>query len=131
MLEVVNRRLEILKLEGLGLSEPEIVKQLSEKYGCSQRTVYGDFECRQTWQPLLQGIMCPNDILLKIINRYEEIYRQASRKMLSSPNLLAQIAALNVMLKANSSMFETAVLPGLLLRLKELEDKAKKGVFVP
>ena len=129
-MEVVNRRLEMLKLEGLGLPEPEIVRQLSEKFRCSERTIYNDFECRTNWQPLLQGISCPADIMLKIINRYEEIYRQASRKMLTSPNLLAQIAALNVMLKANSMMFETAVLPELLVRLKALEDKAKKGVFI-
>ncbi len=41
------------------------------------------------------------------------------------------MAALNIMLKANSLMCETAVLPEVLGRLKELEDKAKKGVFVP
>jgi len=131
MSEVVNRRLELLKLEGLGLSEPEIVKQLSKKTGCAERTIYNDFECRQTWQPLLQGATVPNDILLKIINRYEEIYRQASKRMLTSPNALTQLAALNVMLKANSLMFETAVLPGLMSKLKALEDKVKKGVFVP
>ena len=130
-MEVVNRRLELLKLEGLGLSKTEVVKQISEKMQCSERTVYSDFECRQSWQPLLQGVNNYCDILLKVINRYDEIYRQASRRMLTSPNLLAQIAALNVMLKANSLMFETAVLPELLVRLKKLEDKAKKGVFVP
>jgi hypothetical protein len=35
------------------------------------------------------------------------------------------------MLKANSLVCETAVLPEVLGRLRELEDKAKKGVFVP
>ena len=30
-MEVVKRRLELLKLEGLGLTQAEIVKQLSEK----------------------------------------------------------------------------------------------------
>jgi len=129
--DAIIRRLELLKLEGLGLSEPEIVKQLSEKFQCTERTVYSDFECRQGWQPLLQGIRNPGDVLLKIVNRYEEIYRQASRRMLSANNVLAQIAALHVMLKANSLMFETAVLPELLVKLKELEDKVKKGVFVP
>jgi hypothetical protein len=34
------------------------------------------------------------------------------------------------MLKANASLFECAVLPELLGRLKSLEDKAKRGVFV-
>jgi hypothetical protein len=131
MSEAVSRRLELLKLEGIGLSQSEIVKQLSIKTTCSERTVYNDFETRQSWQPLLQGISTPDDVLLKIINRYEEIYRQASRRMLTSQNALVQIAALNTMLKANSLMFDTAVLPQLMARLKNLEDKVKKGVFVP
>jgi len=130
-LEAVSRRLELLKLEGIGLTQSEIVKQLSQKTTCSERTVYNDFETRSSWQPLLQGISTPDDVLLKIINRYEEIYRQASRRMLTSQNALVQIAALNTMLKANSMMFDTAVLPQLMSRLKNLEDKVKKGVFVP
>ncbi len=131
MSEAVSRRLELLKLEGIGLTQSEIVKQLSQKTTCSERTVYNDFETRSSWQPLLQGISTPNDVLLKIINRYEEIYRQASRRMLTSQNALVQIAALNTMLKANSLMFDTAVLPQLMAKLKNLEDKVKKGVFVP
>jgi hypothetical protein len=131
MLEVVNRRLELLKLEGLGLSQAEIVKQVSKKMACSERTIYSDFECRQTWQPLLQGTTTPAEVLLKVINRYEEIYRQASRRMFSSSNELAQLGALNIMLKANFLMSQTAALPELINRLKALEDKTKKGVFVP
>jgi hypothetical protein len=46
-------------------------------------------------------------------------------------NELAQLGALNTMLEANSLLFETAVLPDLMGRLKLLEDKAAKGVFVP
>ena len=130
-MEVVSRRLELLKLEGLGLCQAEIVRQLSQKMDCSERTIYNDFECRSTWQPLLQGANTPCDVLFKVLNRYEEIYRQASKRMLSSPNLLVQIGALNIMLKANSLMFQTAALPDLINRLKALEDKSKKGVFVP
>jgi hypothetical protein len=44
---------------------------------------------------------------------------------------LAQLGALNTMLKANSLLFETAVLPELMGRLRVLEEKASKGVFVP
>jgi hypothetical protein len=35
------------------------------------------------------------------------------------------------MLKANSLLFESAVLPEVFGRLRDLEDKAKRGVFVP
>jgi hypothetical protein len=49
----------------------------------------------------------------------------------SAPNSLVRIGALNTMLKANSAMFDAAVLPSLMYRLKVLEKKASMGVFVP
>ena len=52
-------------------------------------------------------------------------------RVLTSSNELAQLGALNTMLKANSLLFEAAVLPELLGRLRALEDKAAKGIFVP
>ena len=130
-LDSVSRRLELLKLEGLGFSQAEGVKELSQKIGCSGRTVYRDFESRMEWQPVLQSVINPDGVLLKVVNRYEQIYRQASMRLLTSSNELAQLGALNTMLKANSLLFETAVLPEVLGRLKDLEDKAKRGVFVP
>jgi len=126
-----SRRLELLKLEGLGFSQAEIVKELSVKCACSERTVYSDFESRESWQPTLQSVIKPEGLLLKVINRYEQIYRQASMRLHTSSNELAQMAALNTMMKANAAVFETAVLPELIGRLKVLEDKASKGVFVP
>jgi hypothetical protein len=131
MTEATSRRLEILKLEGLGFTETEIVRQLSQQRHCSERTIYNDFETRPDWQPTLQGVNNPDYVLMKVINRYEEIYRQASKRMLTSQNTLVQIAALNTMLKANSLMFDTAVLPQLMTKLKNLEDKVKRGVFIP
>ena len=121
----------MLKLEGLGFSQAEIVKELSQKNACSKRTIYNDFEARAVWQPILQGDVKPNGVLLKVINRYEQIYRQASMRLLTASNELAKLGALNIMLKANSMLNETAVLPEVIGRLRELEDKAKKGVFVP
>jgi hypothetical protein len=130
-LDVDARRLELLKLEGLGFSQAEIVKELSVKSACSERAVYSDFETRESWQPSLQSAINSEGILFKVVNRYEQIYRQASMKLLTSSNELAQLGALNTMLKANSLLYETAVLPELIGRLKVLEDKAKRGVFVP
>ena len=130
-MDVSSRRLELLKLEGLGFSQAEIVKELSVKFACSHRSVYSDFETREGWQSSLQSGLKSNEVLLKVINRYEQIYRQASMRFLTSSNELARIAALNIMLKTNSLLFETAVLPELMSRLRSLEDKAAKGVFVP
>ena len=128
--DVVSRRLELLKLEGLGLTQAEIVKQLSQKYECAERTIYNDFETRASWQLILQSVIKPEDVVLKIVNRYEQIYRQASLRVVSSSNPLAQLGGLNMMIKVNSLMFETLVLPDLLNRLRALEQKAAKGVFV-
>ena len=107
------------------------MNELSQKSSCTKRAVYKDFETRESWQPILQSVVEPNAVLLKVVNRYEQIYRQASIRLLTASNELAQLGALNVMLKANTLLSETAVLPELFSRLKELEDKAKRGVFVP
>jgi len=130
-LDKVVRRLELLKLEGLGFAQAEIVNELSQKLACTKRVVYKDFETRESWQPVLQSVVNHERVLLKVVNRYEQIYRQASVRLLTASNELAQLGALNVMLKANGMLFETAVLPEVLGRLKGLEDKAKRGVFVP
>jgi len=130
-LDSVSRRLELLKLEGLGFSQSEIVKELSQKCACTKRTLYYDFESRAAWQPTIQSVINPEAVLLKVVNRYEQIYRQASIRLLTFENELAQLGALNAMLKANALLFESAVLPELMGRLKVLEDKASKGVFVP
>ena len=130
-MDAVRRRLELLKLEGLGFFQPEIVKELSQNFECSGRTVYRDFESRDVWQPELQQVENHGRILMKVVNRYEQIYMQASIKLLTGVQESTQLGALNVMLKANRLVFETAVLPEILSRLKELEEKARKGVFVP
>ena len=127
----VKRRLELLKLEGLGFSMPEIVTELSQKYGCSGRTVYRDFESRGRWQPELQNVKNHSQILIRTVNRYEQIYREASVRLLTGTQELTQLGALNIMLKVNSKIHEIAVLPEILNRLKELEEKARKGLFVP
>jgi transcriptional antiterminator len=72
----------LLKLEGLGFSQAEIVRELSQKSTCSERTVYRDFESRDSWQPILKSVANPEGILLKVVNRYEQIYRQASVRLL-------------------------------------------------
>ena len=93
-MDKASRRLELLKLEGLGFSQAEIVKELSQKIGCSGRTVYRDIENRMEWQPVLQSVTSSEGVLLKVINRYEQIYRQASVRLLTATTDLAQLGAL-------------------------------------
>jgi hypothetical protein len=127
----LSRRLELLRLEGLGFSQAEIVRELSQKFGCSKRQVYSDFETREVWQPILQNSSTREQTMSKAINRYEQIYRQASIKFLTTSQDTAKLKALNVMLKTNGLLLETAVLPAVLDRLKALEQKVARGVFVP
>jgi len=121
----VKRRLELLKLEGLGFSQPEIVTELSQKHECSRRTVYRDFENRGQWQPELQNVKNHTQILMRTVNRYEQIYREASVRLLTGTQEATQLGALSIMLKVNGKIYEIAVLPEILNRLKELEEKAK------
>ena len=47
-MDAVSRRLELLKLEDLGFSQAEIVKELNQKCACSRRAVCGDFETMES-----------------------------------------------------------------------------------
>jgi len=76
--EVIERRLEFLKLEAKGFSLCEIVKLLSEKYQTSERNLYYDAETRGTWQPVLTQLFDLDKARLIVINRYDFLYRQAS-----------------------------------------------------
>ncbi|HLN45886.1 MAG TPA: hypothetical protein VK209_09295 [Candidatus Sulfotelmatobacter sp.] len=78
MNEVLERRLEFLKLEAKGLSLCELVKVLSEKYHTSERNIYYDAETRNTWQPVLTQLFDLDKARLMLINRYDHLYRQAS-----------------------------------------------------
>ena len=78
MNEIIERRLEFLKLEAKGFSLCEIVKLLSEKYQTSERNLYYDAETRGTWQPVLTQLFDLDKARLIVINRYDFLYRQAS-----------------------------------------------------
>jgi hypothetical protein len=76
--EIVERRLEFLKLEAKGFSLCESVKLLSEKYQTSERNIYYDAETRNTWQPVLTQLFDLDKARLVVMNRYDFLYRQAS-----------------------------------------------------
>ncbi|UCE15298.1 MAG: hypothetical protein JSV12_05285 [Candidatus Bathyarchaeota archaeon] len=44
-----ERRLELLKMEGIGFNQAEIVKDPSQKHSLSNRTIYCAFENRANW----------------------------------------------------------------------------------
>jgi hypothetical protein len=86
MNKVIARRLDFLKLEAKGVSLPEIVQELSQKYRKSQRTIYFDSETRDTWQPVLTQLFDLEKARLVAINRYEALYREAAFRFEHSPD---------------------------------------------
>jgi hypothetical protein len=78
MNDILERRLEFLKLEAEGFTLCEIVKVLSEKYHTSERNIYYDAETRDSWQPVLTQLFELDKARLILVNRYEYLYRMAS-----------------------------------------------------
>jgi hypothetical protein len=74
--EVVEKRLEFLKLEAKGFYLCEIVKLLNEKYQTSERNSYYDAETRDTCQPVLTQQSDLDKAHLVVINRYDFLYRK-------------------------------------------------------
>ena len=104
----MNRRLDLLRLEGNGLRPSEIAKELSAKYGVTKRAIYLDFEQRRTWQPIVDET---NENLLKIRNRHEQAYCKAVIAYMQAKTDRARISALNLMRQIN---FELAQLTGAM-----------------
>jgi hypothetical protein len=98
----LERRLELLKLEGNGLLRPEIVQDLSEKFGCARGTIYNDFATKPHWQPLLLEV---KHALLTIVNRQEQLYRKASLAYRKAENNAQKIAAINLLEDINLDTF--------------------------
>ena len=105
MNKLIERRLEFLKLEGLGFSLCEIVKQLSKKYRRTERMIYYDAETRGTWQPLFCQIFDLDKARLIVLNRYETVYREAAF-MLKMGDRRDKPAALRIMLDVTKSLVD-------------------------
>jgi len=116
--------LDLLKLEGDGFHTAEIVKALSTKYECSERAIYYDLARRASWQPQVQGFKDAHKLLLKILNRLEQIYRRAAFKQLQSKDERVQLGALKIMLEATARTCDIAVIVDVEQRVRKLEEKA-------
>ncbi len=78
MSDLLERRLEFLRLEARDFSLPEVAKILSEKYRTTERNIYYDAETRETWQPVLTQLYELDKARLILVNRYDWLYRTAS-----------------------------------------------------
>lgn len=126
-MKTVDRRLELLKMEGIGVSPSDIKKQLSEKYQVSIRAVQYDFEQRCKWQPSLTQLKDNDKILQKILNRQEQLYKKYAFMYLISDNDNVKLGALNGMRAVNKDQLETTVIPELMARLLVIEEKAREA----
>jgi hypothetical protein len=121
--EVVERRLEFLKLEAKGFSLCETVKLLSEKYQTSERNIYYDAETRNTWQPVLTQLFDLDKARLIVMNRYDFLYRQASLHFQTAtesqkPVYLSKMVevALNMQASVSWMIFPKSLKPARLQR---------------
>lgn len=112
----LERRLEILKLEGMGFSEFEIVKDISKRFQCTKRNVYLDFQSKAKWQPQLQKLSMA---LQTVLNRHEQIYRKAAFMYLKSRGEKERLAALNIMRSVNHDYFSMLQSTGQISKLPE------------
>lgn len=137
-MDTTKRRLELLKMEGSGFNQTEIVKELSEKFQCTKRTVYYDYQRRTYWQPQLLELDNQKLMFLKAVNRVEQIYRKASFIHLATANDSAKVGALKVMLDSNSRLIEllavdaSGAAPGeikLSWQEKEIVDKQMQAAY--
>ena len=117
----MDRRLDILKMEGNGSNRVEIVRHLSEKYDVTRRTLYYDFEKRGKWQPAIGQYADRKKLVLRLLNRYEQIYRMAAFKHMQSSHDNIQLGALKVMLEANDRLFEKLVLTELSSEVEKIQ----------
>jgi len=109
VLDTVPRRLELLKLEGEGFSQSEIVKGLSKQYQCTPRTVRYDFAKRGEWQPKLMEVGDTRKIVLKTANRFESIYQKAAFRQRHAQSERSELRALEVMRQAARDYLETLI----------------------
>jgi len=125
MNDILERRLEFLKLEAKGFTFCEIVKVLSEKYHTSERNIYYDAETRDSWQPVLTQLFELDKARLILVNRYEYLYRMVSFQFQTAGEP-QKPAYLSKMLDITDRL---VTLLGLET-LKEKQDKEKRAVEV-
>ena len=121
---IVEIRLEFLKMEGMGFSLCEIVKELSVKYHKTERTIYYDAETRKTWQPLFTQLFDLDKARLVVMNRYEWIYRQAAKELILG-KATDKSSALKIMLDVTKNLVNLLGLESV----KQTQDKEFAKMF--
>ncbi len=123
----LDRRLDLLKMEGEGYERIDIVKTLATKYSLSTRALQYDFEKRAHWQPSITS-KDPVTNQLRAQNRLEHVYRESAFLFRTSKNENVQLGALNSMRETVRALSE---LQGLYKIAETPQDKQLKLLISP
>ena len=126
-LQTLERRLELLRLEGNGLTRPEIVEELTQKFGCSKDTVWYDLRTKPRWQPVITEI---KQALLTIINRHEQLYRKASLAYMKAGDNKEKMLAVNLMKNINAESFDMLQSNGIIDKVPEKIESLNKNLTI-
>jgi hypothetical protein len=126
-LQTLERRLELLRQEGNGLTRPELVADLTAKFGCSKDTVWYDLRTKPQWQPAITEI---KQALLTIVNRHEQLYRKASLAYLKAGNNKEKMLAVNLMKNINAESFDMLQSSGVIEKAPDKIESVNKNLTV-
>ena len=127
---LLKRRQKMLELRGKGVSLADTVKFLAEEFEVTRRTLYYDWKNRKAWLQTFLEIGDPETFFLDLVANHREIYRLASLEYLKGDNSNAKIGALRLLRDLNKDFHEMIVTKNVIVRLENLEEKAKRGVFL-
>ena len=119
--DLVERRRNLLKLRSLGLSLPEVVKELSTQYHVSARIIYYDWARRKDWIEGVLGTKDPAAFFLEILSNHRELYRLTSLEYLKTEQDTARIGALRLLRDLNRDFEEMILTKSLIERVERLE----------
>ncbi len=123
---LLERRLEMVKLRSSGFPLSYTVNNLARKYEVSTRAVYKDYQNRKTWLKGILEMKDPETFFLGLLARHEEIYKKAAFEHLKADNSSARVGALNLMRNINKDFVEMVVLQGFSKDLGEIEEKLRE-----
>ena len=115
-MNILERRLEILKAEGMGMNRAETVKQISEQYNIPKDDLWRDYRTKPKWQNHFQGLDA-DKLRFTIHNRLEYCYRKASFLLLTTQNesvKLGALARMTEILSVHSQLLPQGAQPDLI-----------------
>jgi hypothetical protein len=122
-MNILDRRLDLLRLEGLGFNSSEITKELSEKYQVTRRAIQLDFQNRKKWQPTVLDLADSEKLFMKLLNRFEQAYREVSFMAIKTQNENIHLGALRLKAEITEMMVKSLIPDKTLLPTQITEIK--------